>query len=226
MTSKLGVKYSHQSGFSVDKLELDDGKYVIETSLTGVAPGLKLEFKGTHGALNKDKKPNDKSNLSAIYKTDQATLTGGVDLATYETINFSGASSFSNISAGASATLALSKLSLADYSLGVGYSVPKKLFVAVKTEKLSKFKFGLTYEAAKAITVGGTFDFPEKVLTVGGLYKCNPDTTIKTKINSFGVLNASVKQALENGASVTGAAAFDFNKSATGPSFGVIASLG
>ena len=33
--------------------------------------------------------------------------------------------------------------------------------------------------------------------TIGGVYKCNPDTVIKAKVGTDGKLGASVKQSLE-----------------------------
>lgn len=40
---KLALKWMHESGFAVDKLELSpECKMTVETSLTGAVPGLKV----------------------------------------------------------------------------------------------------------------------------------------------------------------------------------------
>merc|ERR1719390_78888 len=47
LLGKISAKWAHESGFAIDKVEMkSDGSLSTETSLSGVAPGLKFEFKG------------------------------------------------------------------------------------------------------------------------------------------------------------------------------------
>ena len=62
-------------------------------------------------------------------------------------------------------------------------------------------------------------------VNVAANYSCNPDTTIKFKVNSEGVINASVKHQLPKKLSVVGAAEFDTRNTST-INFGVTATLG
>ena len=72
LTSKASIKWAHASGFSIDKLEISAAdKLKLETSLTGVAPGLKLEFKGVSASA---------LNLGLVYKHQLATVTSDLDI--------------------------------------------------------------------------------------------------------------------------------------------------
>jgi len=227
-SSKVAGDYSHPSGFAVDKLEVDNGKITSETSLTGVAPGLKLEYKGVVG----DKKAGDSGALSFSYKVPSATLTGEIDLIHYKDLKLSGVTNVAGVTAGAAATIGLPSSDgkaanlLTDFSLGVAYAVPKSFFFSLRTKKLTDFKFGATYELQRNVSLGATVDYPSNAVTLGGVYKCNPDTVVKAKLDSEGKIAASVKQSLEKKASVTGAVSLNLKNIGGGALFGVTASLG
>ena len=63
INTTVSATWSHPSGFTLDKLEFDPtakGSLTTETSLTGLAKGLKLEFKGNDA---------DKGDLSFRYNS-------------------------------------------------------------------------------------------------------------------------------------------------------------
>merc|ERR1711998_717277 len=72
LTPKLSLKWANDNGFTLDKLEFSkDCKMTVETSLTKIAPGLKLEFKGND---------TNKADLLMTYKMPKATITGEYDI--------------------------------------------------------------------------------------------------------------------------------------------------
>ncbi len=221
MVPKLTTKWTHASGFTLEKLEFSpDCKTTVETSLTGLAPGLKLEFKGNE---------TDKADLSFNYAVPLATITGEFDINNFSSVKTSVNGGQGAFTAGASADLKIAKSSIESttFGVGAGYTIPKQLFVGVRANKnFADFSALFSYIVNKDITVAAVASHSAKgpAATVATAYKCNPDTVIKVKANSSGVLSASVKQAFEKKFSVVGSAEIpsDFNN----VKFGVNATLG
>ena len=81
LVPKLALKWVHASGFTLEKLEVSpDCKLVVETSLSNVTPGLKLEFKGNDA---------NKADLSFTYSAPAATVTGEFDISGFSGANAS-----------------------------------------------------------------------------------------------------------------------------------------
>ena len=220
LSTKVSTKWSHQSGFTLEKLELaNDGKVTTETSLTGAAKGLKLEFKGND---------SDKGDLGFTYKHDAATITGEVDALGFTKANASICAGSGPITAGASADLAIAKASISKTSLAVGvaYTVPKSLFVGLRSSKnLSEHSGVFSFVAAPNMTVAGKVAFAKDTSGVlAAVYKCNPNTTIKVKAGSCGTLFGSVKQQLDKKFNVVGSA--EVPSTLTNVKFGINATLG
>ena len=110
--------------------------------------------------------------------------------------------------------------------------MPKSLFFGLRLTDLKKYSGVFSYAAYKGITLGGliTYTSDEKakgalpILTLAGLYKCNPSTSVKVKATSEGVLSASVKQSLEKKFSVVVAA--ELSSTSKPVKLGVNATLG
>jgi hypothetical protein len=161
---------------------------------------LKLEFKGN------DK---NKGDLSLKYTPPAATITAEVDALNFSKASASVSSGTGNVSAGASADFNIAKSSLDAVNAGLGFKVPKLLDAFLSTKKtFSEFSAGAAYVANKEVTVAATGDYKASKLSgvLALSYKCNPATTMKVKASSAGVLNASVKHALEKKCSLVGAA--------------------
>jgi hypothetical protein len=200
----VAAKWAHESGFALDKLEVKgNGSVVVETSLAGVFPGGKFEFKGDD---------QNKGDLGVVYKHELATANVEFDVAEFSAVNASVLAGKGAFTGGASATLALGdKMDFTKFDVCGSYSVGKDIFAGLSvTNKFSKYALSLGYFACSNCKLAGVFNFtPEKSATslqIGGAYKCNPDTTIKAKANSEGVLGFSVKQMLSKDCSITAAA--------------------
>eukprot|EP01041_Mallomonas_annulata_P003292 gene3292-6523_t len=228
LAGKVSFKWAPSSGgFSVDKFEVKpDGAIAIETSLVDVTPGLKLEFKGDDSG---------KGDLSMTYKTAIITSTAELDLVEFSKVKSSFVAKSGPFIAGANAAVDLpsgnkDKFDLSVIDVAASCSLPNNIFAAVKSsKKLAEFNFSLSYGLAKHITIASLFTFaPGKglsALTLGGLYKCNPSTAMKFKLNTAGIVSASVKQVLDKNASAIFATEVDVaNVSAF--KFGVTTTLG
>lgn len=160
------MKWAHPSGFTLDKLEsTSEGKLSVETSLTGTAPGLKLEFKGND---------NNKADLSFTYKVPSATVTGELDIVNFSSVKASVATGTGAVAVGASAEVKIAKSTVesTSFDLGASYTLPKQAFVAVKaTGSLSSYSALVSYSALKDITLLGKVDYAKETTTatLGGV---------------------------------------------------------
>jgi hypothetical protein len=207
----------------LDKLEVkNNGSVVVETSLSGVAPGLKFEFKGDDA---------NKGDLGAVYTTPQYTATAEVDVAEFSSAQASVLAGTGPYTGGASAAFSLGdKVDVKSFDVAGSYAVAQNYFAGINvTNKFSKYALSFAYLAGSNYTIAGLLNFvPEKSstsLTLGGLYKCNPNTNIKAKINSEGTLALSVKQFLAKDCTVTAATELP-TKDFSAYKFGITASLG
>jgi hypothetical protein len=227
LSGKLTTKWADKaSGFSVDKLEVKPcGSIAVETSLVGVAPGLKFEFKGDDSY---------KGDLSLIYKNALVTATADLDLLEFSKFKSSVVTQSGNFVVGATAGVDVpgskDKVEFKNLDLAFSYAVPKSVFAAIKTAKwFSEFNVSLAYDLAKDFTLSGLYtlspDSKITCITLGGLYKCNPTTSIKLKANTKGVVAASVKQAIQKSVTAIVAGEVDVAK-VSAFKLGVTATIG
>lgn len=208
LTGKITTKWEHESGFTVDKLELkSDGGIVVETSLAKVTPGLTLEFKGDD---------SNKADIGFVYKHEHATVAGEVDVAEFSAAKASVVTGANGVNVGVSTSVTLDKFDVKTLDFAVGYTHPSKIFAGFRaTNKFSQFGLTLYHFACSKYQVGGSFTYnPEKAkatAVVGASYACCPDTTIKAKVCNEGKVAVSVKQALKNNTTVTGVAEVPVN---------------
>jgi hypothetical protein len=221
LSPKLSVKWAHDGGFALDKLEFSkDCKMTVETSLTKVAPGLKLEFKGND---------TDKADLLMTYKMPQATITGEYDMHGFSSASASICSGSGAISAGASISAKFGGKSEITPSLGLGYTAPD-LFVGLRANSIlnnPSYSGLVSYGGIrKDVVVAGSASMKDNstVATIATQYTCNPATTIKVKFDTKGVVAASIKQDLAKKFSVVGSAELSGDYSC--PKIGINATLG
>jgi len=212
LVPKLSLKWPHPSGFTLDKLEFSSAARLnLESSLTGLAPGLKLEFKGND---------SEKADLSATYNHAAATFTAELDINKLECAKASINGGSGAFTAGAAVDIKIAKSAVdsTNFEVGVGYTVPKQAFVSVRAGgNFSNFSTLFTYSAVKDIILAAKVSHStgnsSTCADFGAVYKCNPDTNVKVKVSSGGVLSASVKQAIDKKFSVIASAEVpsDFN---------------
>jgi len=218
---KLATKYTHSSGFTVDKFEVsDDAKATVETSLTGAAPGLKLEFKGND---------SDKADLSFQYKIPAVTITGDVDIFNFNSTKLSVCGGNGDVTVGASAAVKLDKMAVQSTSFGVGlgYKLPN-IFIGVRANNsFADYSALWSYDGFKGLQLAGEIKQDKDTnATVVGAWKCNPDTTLKFKVSTAnsGTLYSSVKQQFPNKFAVVSSAEVPVSFNAV--KFGLNATLG
>lgn len=193
------MKWAHPSGFTLEKLEAaQDLSFNLETSLTGAAPGLKLEFKGN------DK---DKADLSFSYKVPQATITGEFDISNLASAKASFVAGSGPVAGGANVDLKIAKSNIESATFGVGlsYTVPKVAFLALRADKnFSNYSGLVSYNTScpvtgKPMVVAGQAAFSGKDTTASLATQTNwcPEASLKVKVNSNGVFSASLKQIFE-----------------------------
>jgi len=190
--------------FKLDKFEIKSGAVAIETALDAF-DGLKLEFKGDD---------RSKGDLSALYKTAAATITAEADIVSFNSANASISSGYGPLALGGRGALESKdgKITLKDFSLGVGYSVPKTLFVGVRAnKKISEFGANMLYNINKDVTVAAAATYPKTSMKFGATYKCNPKTALKFKLDTGGELGASAKHSWNASTTITGAALVNVN---------------
>lgn len=202
LSGKVAAKWAHESGFAVDKLEVNKNAGIaIETSLKGAIPDVKFEFKGND---------SNKGDLIATYSCSAATVVGQVDVAEFSGFNLSALAQSGAFTGGAAVAVSLGdSADVKKFDVAGSYNCSDcKTFAGLKiSDKFANYTASIAYSACPKVAVGTELNFkPESsafAALIGGSYKCNPDTQIKAKASSEGALNFSVKQSLSNNCSIT-----------------------
>lgn len=197
----VSASWAHPSGFTLEKLEFtpaDKASLTTETSLSGLAKGLKLEFKGNDA---------DKGDLSFTYKLPQATLTGEMDFMNFKKFNIAAASGMDQITAGIKCDIAKSDKGMSTTTAASASYAMGNIFAGLEaTNNFSKYGILASFTVDKSITAAVRADIGSKgpAVQVGGVYKCCPGTTMKGKVNIMSkALDLSVKQAMDKKFNVT-----------------------
>lgn len=185
------MKYAHASGFSVDKLELNSsGSVATETSLTGLAPGLKVEFKGDD---------DRKGELGIVYKHKLATVTSELDVVDFSTVKAAVVGGHSGVVVGASADIALhDKFDVRNISAVASYSPCSAVFAGVRADKhFSEFTATVQYQGISKLNLAAQVTAVPKSgahkVQVVGAYAHSATHTFKVKGDSDGIVGLSVK---------------------------------
>lgn len=217
----MSGKWGHASGFTLEKFEVaPDCKLTVETSLTGIAPGLKIEYKGND---------SDKADLAMTYKIPQATVTADLDIHSFSSAKASVSSGYEAFSAGASVDLKIAKSSIDSTTcgVGIGYTVPSVLFAGLKANKnFASYSALFSYSGYKNVIVGGSADYSSKATSgmLAASYSCTPGTTMKVKATTGGVFYTSLKQCFTKKFTLVGSA--EVPSSFSSVKFGLNATLG
>ena len=217
MDATISAKYSHPSGFSLDKLEAN-GKLslVTETSLVGTFPGLKFEFKAND---------TTKADLGFVFNHHLATVTGELDVNSLSKANASVSFGQKNVVGGAAVDVSFAKgVVTPTFNAGLGYSADK-VFAAVRASKnFTELSAIASYAAAQNWTlVSKVARGVDSVNTdVGVVYHHDPKVQWKAKVSSKGAIDVSYKRNVTDSVSVVATAVIT---SALAPKFGLSATL-
>ena len=190
--TKLTVKYPHASGFTLEKLEFKhDGHIVTETSLTGTAPGLKLEFKGD------DEK--SKGDLIVTYVVPKVTLTSELDILNLNKFSVSATGGQGPVTAGVAANVNLTKQSLDSVNVAVGYTAPQFYGVARANNTFKDFSGSAKFQVNDKLTVAAKVSHGDKGVSgaAAAIYACCPNNIVKVKAGTCGGISASLKRSYE-----------------------------
>jgi len=222
LDGKVSAKWAHESGFTLDKLELkNDGSLVTESSMTGLYPGVKLEFKGDDSF---------KGDLGVIYSCSAATVSAEVDLVEFSSVKASAFGRAGPVNLGAALELRTGdKAELKTIDVAASYAA-HNAFVGLKTSnKFARYDSSVSYALNEKSTLAGLVSFtPEKSAcngTFGATYKCCSEYDLKVKANCDGILSASVKRTIGKGFSVVGSTQVDIHDPAAFR-LGVVTTLG
>ena len=204
----------------MDKLDISaDAKFAIESSYVDAGRNLKFEFKGNDSG---------KADIFATFKGALATVTADLDVFAMAKANVSVNTKplpSLPVTVGASTSYSVKKGAFDCTTFGATYSLGSIMFASDKlTNGFSNISGYVTYAASPLITLAATACSKSSTLSLAGVYKCNPNTTLKLKGSSAGAVNCSVKQAVAKGCTVITAA--ELPTSSSGFKFGINLTLG
>jgi len=188
LLSKLAFKWAGPSGFSIDKLTMKpDGHHAMETSISGLAPGLKLTFKGDDA---------EQGDLGVEYNKGAVSATADCDVIMGSQVNGSlCVAAKKNINVGGSATYDIKGSSLSSFSLGASVT-QGNIFAALTTNKLDKANLGLLYTVNSDLKVATSSshsaDKPLEKLTVGCIFNAQNFGVLKGKFTSDGSIEGAL----------------------------------
>jgi len=198
LASKVSTKVAPSflpKGFAIDKFQMKpDGSNALETSLKGVAPGLKLTFKGTDSSSG---------DLGMEYVKGKVAATAVLDVVELSKISTSACYGCASKTVGASATYSMAgkECALSSYSLGGAYSTGALTISATTASKLSEVNVNTLYKASPALTVAtASSHSSDKALgkfEVGCAYRA-PVGLIKTKVDSAGLVSGACVKKIDN----------------------------
>jgi len=221
LLSKIALKWKGPSGFSIDKLTMKpDGTHAMETSLGGLAPGLKLTFKGDDA---------NQGDLGAEYTKGPIAATAVCDIIMGSTV--SGSVCFAakdNVNVGGSAQYDIKGSALK--SFGVGASVTQgPLFASITTSKFDSADLGLLYtvnsDLKLATSSSHSASKPLDKVTVGCIFN-NNFGVLKGKFTSDGAIEAALIKDVSKGVTVNPSFKISAQKPADSFAFGLGVTIG
>ena len=163
-----------------------DGHHAIETSLSGLAPGLAFTFKGDD---------SDQGDIGVEYSQGLLSAAASCDVISASSLSGSFSLNKDALTLGSAATYSLKANDLDKFSLGASYN-SGALFAAVTTTKLSKATLNVKYTVNKDLTLATSSTHsatsPLSTVTLGAVYAAGDLGTLKAKVTSDGAVEAAV----------------------------------
>jgi len=208
VSTKLTTKYSHPSGFSVDKFQIDpNGAISTELGLSGVAPDLRFLLKT---------EASKKGELFLEFKQPHIAIKHSLDILDFNTATLAGSVSSNGVLVGFNTSANLSTRALREYGLALSYRTPTA-FLSLKTSnQLANFSVASRLSLRNNLTLVGqldtTRDLGKKTFTLGCVVNYTPSTTLRAKVNSELVVTGALAHKVAKDVVVSGTVELDAKK--------------
>jgi hypothetical protein len=222
LLSKLAFTWAGPSGFSIDKLTMKpDGHHAMETSLKGLADGLKLTFKGDDG---------EQGDLGVEYTKGVVAATADCDIITGSKLNSSVCvAAKDNLNVGGSLSYDVTNKSLSSFSLGASMT-QGNIFAAVTTSKFDSASLGLLYTVNSDLKIATSSSHsaekPLEKLTVGCVFNAQNFGIVKGKFTSDGSIEAALVKDIAKGVTANPAFKISAHKPADTFTYGLGVTIG
>lgn len=160
-----------------------------------VVPGAKLSFASSR---------TGGGNLGVVYKHNFATITAGLDVGNFNSLQSSIVSGGKGFNVGAAVDFSLKNKDINDYSTALAWAPKEGLFAGVQAnDKFANVATSLQYQASPKLNVAASVEFAPKAISeslkvaIGSEYVYRPDVSLKVKTNNDGIVNASIKKTME-----------------------------
>jgi voltage-dependent anion channel protein 2 len=198
--AKLGANFDHSCGISVSKLQVTtQGRLIGEAEIANVlVNNLKLGFKLEDGSNKGTSK--QVGSVEAKYIQNNFSFHSLVDIAGRNVTN-AGVFHYGNVVFGGHTGFSLEKKKkVSDYGGAIGYK-GSDFEATFMTKKFCKnYIASFSHAAGKNLTYSAVFDYDSKtaanILTIGGRYAADADTTYLSKIDSEGIISLGCIQKL------------------------------
>ncbi|WOK92359.1 mitochondrial outer membrane protein porin 5 [Canna indica] len=183
-------------------------------------------------AITSLKLPDYKSGkLEVHYFHHHASFASVVSLKQSPVVELSGTLGTHGVAFGAEASFDTASGKFVKYSLGIGLTKPDYNASVILEDKLDTLRASYVYhldELQKSSVVAEIvrrFSSNENILTVGGQYAVDPQTSIKTKLNNSGKIAALLQHEVKPKSVLTISSEFDTKALEKTPKFGLALAL-
>lgn len=196
----LKVAYATKS-YSADATCDTSDKILVNTSLSEVAPGLKL---GASVTL-----PDPTSGkLNAEYSMPYLNLKTSVSLTSAPTVDLSATTGYQSFVLGGEAGYSTAKADLTKWNFGIAYNAPDYQAAALLTDKASAVKLMYAHNVTPKVSVGAEIAKKlaggDTVFAVGYSRRLSTGALAKVKVENSGLVSALYETKLATGEKVTG----------------------
>lgn len=193
---KLTAKFKPFQGITVDKLSVTtEGRFITEATLHDAMEGMSLTVKAQDGA---DKAPA--GELCVNYKANNFVLDGSVEVVDGPTLYGAACFLYEGFVLGGELKYNTlfddkdGKSSLEDYNGALAYKGPDYTASISTKKKASEFHIGVHHAVSKDVEIATTYAHASKLLTVGGIYRLDPETKFQGKVDSQGIVSVNAIQ--------------------------------
>jgi voltage-dependent anion channel protein 2 len=218
--AKLSAKFMHSSGIEFKKLSIStDGRVNLDTKLadTGI-DGVSFTVKAEDGKEG-SKNPCQKGVVGFSYKMDNFNMDADVDIVNGPVINTSALINYEGFLLGGSVKFNSNyhgdkegDSSVDDYNAALGYKTKDFAVVGQANKKCTKYNVSYFQQVdSNTSATANVSHGKDTVVTVGGSYSLDADTTVKAKVDSNALVSLAYVQQVQPSVKLTCAATVNAN---------------